>query len=210
MNTRDVPSPIDLRQISDAREWADSANLKRPWREEFFAEFSRSLVNLPKESRVLELGSGPGFLAQRVLESRPDFQYVALDFSEAMHLLALERLGESLGSSVKFVARSFLDAEWFEGLGNFSAVITNQSVHELRHKSRASLLHKQVRSILDPSGFYLVCDHFAGEAAMQNNELYMSVTEQSEALKAGGFSHVIEVMCSRGMVMHRAEELKLN
>ena len=32
----DVPSPIDLRQMSDALEWERTANLKRPWRSDFF------------------------------------------------------------------------------------------------------------------------------------------------------------------------------
>jgi len=33
--TEDVPSPIDLRSMHDAREWAASAMIKRPWREDF-------------------------------------------------------------------------------------------------------------------------------------------------------------------------------
>jgi hypothetical protein len=63
----DVPSPIDLRQMSDASEWAATAMEKRPWRAEFFARFADELANMePTAARVLELGSGPGFLAVEV------------------------------------------------------------------------------------------------------------------------------------------------
>ena len=58
MSVPDVPSPIDLRQMTDAREWADEAMVKRPWRTEFFAEFAEQLA-AGSALRVLELGCGP-------------------------------------------------------------------------------------------------------------------------------------------------------
>lgn len=32
----DVASPIDLGNYEDAVEWQDTANVKRPWRKDFF------------------------------------------------------------------------------------------------------------------------------------------------------------------------------
>lgn len=32
----DVPSPIDLKKYQDAKQWELTANLKRPWRYDFF------------------------------------------------------------------------------------------------------------------------------------------------------------------------------
>jgi predicted methyltransferase len=64
---------------------------------------------------------------------------------------------------VTFVERSFKEEDWSLGLGPFHCVVTNQAIHELRHKHYASRLHTQVRSLLAPGGLYLVCDHFAGE-----------------------------------------------
>jgi predicted methyltransferase len=40
--------------------------------------------------------------------------------------------------------------------------MTNQAVHELRHKRHARELHRQVARLLTPGGSYLVCDHFCG------------------------------------------------
>ena len=145
---------------------------KRPWRTEFFAAFAGVIGNAP-EARVLELGSGPGFLAEHLLRSNATLRYTALDFSAAMHEQAAQRLGE-LAGRVQFVERNFREAGWTDGLGKFEFVVTIQAVHELRHKRHASVLHAQVKQILQPEGAYLVCDHFFGEGGMSNNQLYMS------------------------------------
>ena len=54
----------------------------------FFNSFTTDILYYPiSNPRILELGSGPGFLAQHVLDIIPVSKYVALDFSEAMHQL---------------------------------------------------------------------------------------------------------------------------
>ena len=77
-----------------------------------------------------------------------------------MHRLALERLGQ-LAARVMFVERNFRASDWLDGLGVYDAIITHQSVHELRHKRYAQNLHRQVKSLLTPERIYLVCDHYA-------------------------------------------------
>jgi SAM-dependent methyltransferase len=200
--TIDVPSPIDLRLMDDARPWAETALARRPVRPEIFDAFAREIGDGPR--RVLELGSGPGFLADHLLRANPELHYVALDFSAAMHQLAAERLGER-AARVTFVERSFREPAWVEGLGPFDFVVTNQAVHELRHKDYAAALHAQVKSLLAPAGRYLVCDHFLGEGGLSNDQLYMTVAGQCEALVRGGFSSVEEVMVKGGLALHRAQ-----
>src|SRR5262245_37895574 len=105
----DVPSPVDLRLMTDAVAWQASALARRPCRPQFLAALSVAVQALLQPSaRGLELGSGPGFLALRLLEDHPDISYVPLDFSPAMH----------------------------------DCVVTNQAVHELRHKRHAHALHR--------------------------------------------------------------------
>ena len=200
--TIDVPSPIDLRLMEDARPWAETALARRPVRPEIFEAFAREVGAGPR--RVLELGSGPGFLAEHLLGANPGLDYVALDFSGAMHQLAAERLGER-AARVVFVERSFREPAWAEGLGPFDVVVTNQAVHELRHKDYAAALHAQVRPLLAPGGCYLVCDHFLGEGGLSNDQLYMTVAGQRDALLRGGFASVDEVMVKGGLALHRAQ-----
>jgi ubiquinone/menaquinone biosynthesis C-methylase UbiE len=197
----DVPSPIDLRVMADALAWEASAMEKRPWRLEFFDAMATALKDCGES--VLELGSGPGFLAEYLLARVPASRYVMLDFSASMHELARRRLGAEV-ARVAFFERSFKDATWSDDLGLFGAVVTNQAVHELRHKRYAPALHGKVRTLLPQGRPYLVCDHFAGKGGMGNSELYMTVEEQVQALRAGGFDEVSELLRKGGMVLLRA------
>jgi SAM-dependent methyltransferase len=200
----DVPSPIDLRLMSDAREWESTAMSKRPWRTEFFAAFTSAVqASTTPVNRILELGSGPGFLAQYLLNAMPSITYVALDFSLAMHALAAERLGSN-NTRVQFVQRSFRTPDWSRDLGLFECVVTHQAVHELRHKQYAGRLHVQAKELLAHGGCYLVCDHFVGEGGMKNDQLYMNVAEQYAALASAGFSSVEQLLLKGGLVLHRA------
>lgn len=200
----DVASPIDLRVRDDARAWAASAMSKRPWREQFFQQVINELCALDGAPlRVLELGSGPGFLAQRILGAILATEYTMLDFSQAMHDLARERLGP-LMRHVRPIVADFKRDDWAEGLGEFDAVVTIQAVHELRHKKHALALHQAVRSLLNTQGRYLVCDHYAGRDGMANVALYMTVEEQRDCLAAAGFGAVTKLLEMRGLVLHRA------
>lgn len=205
----DIPSPIDLRRPDHAQEWAETALQKRPWRPQFFQRFVQEIQALPSAHalHILELGSGPGFLLKELLGNLPQHRYTALDFSQAMHDLARERLGEQ-AEQVNFLLANFKRDDWFNGLTNIDVVVTNQAVHELRHKRHAPALHAQVGQLLKPQGIYLVCDHFTGthegQQGMQNNELFMTVEEQQQALAAGGFSQVKALLCQGSLMLWRA------
>lgn len=200
----DVPSRIDLRNAADAREWERTAMSKRPWRAECFDQFVCAIkASSVPVRRVLDLGSGPGFLAEQILRSLPDVDYVALDFSAAMHELASQRIGV-LADKVTFVERSFKVPDWPDHLGQFDCVVTNQAVHELRHKRYTVELHRQVRQILVPGGLYLVCDHFVGEGGMADDQLFMTIAEQRVALDSAGFSEVSELWRKGSVVLHQA------
>lgn len=199
----DVPSPIDLCDESDARTWAGRAMVLRPWRVQVFAAIAEHLVPTDAALQVLELGSGPGFLAEHLLRAHPALQMVLLDMSVPMHHMAQERLEADLGR-VRLVQRSFRQPDWGEGLGPFDHVVTNQAVHELRHKRHALALHTQVHALLRPGGSYLVADHFVGPGGMSDDRLYMRIDEQRDALRAAGFAEVDELLQLNGLVLHRA------
>src|SRR5262245_7969851 len=119
---------------------------QRPWREQIFQRIVAELrtIKATPSLRVLELGFGPGLLAQSILESFTDVRSTMLDFSPAMHALARERLGPRM-ERVRPVVADFKRNGWSEGLGTFEAIVTNQAVHELRHKRHTLSLHRTVR-----------------------------------------------------------------
>lgn len=203
---QDVPSPIDLRSMLDALAWEQTA-MQRPYRLDFFNAFATELQKLNRNNlHILELGSGPGFLAKHLIDKLPDIQMTLLDFSPAMHELAAKRLGNN--PKVNYIHASFKDAGWEQNLEKFDAVVTNQAVHELRHKAYAVDLHKAVKQVLKPDGIYLMCDHYFGEGAMQNDQLYMSLAEQRASMETAGFA-VTEVLVKGGRALYSASQLIL-
>jgi len=151
---------------------------------------------------VLELGSGPGFLAGHLLGAVPGLALTLLDFSAAMHALAGARLG-SYADRVIYVERDFKQPSWRDGLGPFDAVITNQAVHELRHKRHAATLHAAVQGVLKPGAPYFVSDH-RFSPGFGNERLNMTLTEHREALFDAGFSEATLVATAGTLVMYRA------
>jgi SAM-dependent methyltransferase len=201
----DVPSPIDFRSPADAEEWAATAMAKRPWREAFFSTFVAELDRpCSAGGGILELGSGPGFLARRILESLPLVDYTALDFSPAMHGLAARHLG-AVAERVRFVERDFREPGWTTGLAQYDAVVTLQAVHELRHKRHAVALYKSILPLLARGGLLLMCDHVCGDGGMADTALFMSLSEHENALHQAGFGRVRQARCEGGLVLYRAQ-----
>jgi SAM-dependent methyltransferase len=195
----DVPSAIDFHDPAHARRWTEETPGKRPWRVSFFAEFCTALSG--PQLRILELGSGPGHLAREILTRCDVVEYVALDFSSAMHDLAREHLGE-LASRVTFVTRDFRAPAWIAGLSGFDAVVTMQAVHEARHKRRALPLLAQARAILRPGGQLLYCDHYFAEGHKPG--LMLDRFEQPAVLRAAGYANVRLLRDEGGMALYAA------
>ncbi len=202
MSIVEVPSPIDLRLMRDAVEWERTA-MDRPYREDFFEAITNQLrVSNKPAPTILELGSGPGFLALHILRALPEAKIVLLDFSRAMHDLAARRLAHFV-DRVTFIERNFKAPHWGEGLGTHDAVVTIQAVHELRHKDYAKAFHYEVKGLLSPQGQYLVCDHHFGDGGLRNDQLYMTIDEQRVCLRSAGYE-VADMLIKGGRALYRA------
>lgn len=202
MNPRDVHSPIDFHDPAQALAWKERTEKTRPWRPEFFRAFSLALnARSPRPLRVLELGSGPGQLAAAILKSCRISQYVALDFSQAMHDLARTNLG-SLAGKVRVVQRDFRMPAWNAMLGKFDAVVTLQAAHETRHQDRLPDLLRRTRACLKTGGLLLYCDHYRG--TLKNPVLYLGRQQQPRALRDAGFVNVKRLLDKGGMALYSA------
>ena len=175
----DVPSTIDLRLPADAHVWAREAEGKRPHREQLRALFA---ANLGGATRVLELGSGPGFLAEHLLRTCPIASYTLFDFSRPMLELSRERIGAHPAAT--FVLGDFKQPNWADQLSRpYDAVVAMQSIHEIRHKRHLPALYREVHTLLRPGGRFLVCDHLP-----MNDKLYATEVEQHAAMLGAGFT----------------------
>jgi len=203
-NAHDQPSAINLRDADDAKKWAAQAE-NHPHREPFRALFSATLqARAPRPRRILELGSGPGWLAERVLTDLELDEYVLFDFSEPMHELARARLGER--SHVRYVLDTFKAHRWPSQLkGPFDAILAQQSVHELRHKKHHVALYERILALLAPGGLFLISDGEPKHVAERECALYATAAEQQTALTQAGYQNIRVLSTHKHMYLIAAE-----
>jgi trans-aconitate methyltransferase len=203
----DVPYGEDFHDPAAAAAWADAAMRKRPWRATIFEHFvsivGRSPVTRP---RVLELGSGPGLLAEQILARCPAVgPYTLVDFSQAMLEQSRLRL-EAHAARTRFLRADFKTEDWPELVqGPFDLVLSLQAVHELRHKRHAPRLYRQLLPLLSPAAEVLICDHLPdGAHTPRHRVLYMNRDENVAAFEQAGFSSVEIVWSDHDMAFYRA------
>jgi len=200
----DVPSPIDFHDPAQCRAWVDDTIRRRPYRPHFFAAFAEALnARHIAPTDILELGSGPGHLAERILQCCPIRRYVALDFSAAMHDLARERLRSFL-DRVEFVQRDFRNPDWGTALGRFDAIVTMQAAHETRHKRHLPAFIRAAKQRLVRSGVLLYSDHYAEDGSDKNPLLMAMKKEQRQALEQAGFTDIHLLLDEGGMALYCA------
>jgi SAM-dependent methyltransferase len=196
---QDVPSPIDLRDPGVAADWVAAADRKRPWRAGIREAIATLLqASSPAPRRVLELGAGPGLLAEAILRVCSLDDYTLLDFSPPM--LEMSRARLAAHPSAAFVCGDFKLAGWTEVVpGPFDAVVTMQAVHELRHKRHAPGLYRRVRDVLRPGGVLVVCDHNPPDDSARATALNSTEAEQHSALRTAGFVEVRTQLVVNGL-----------
>jgi SAM-dependent methyltransferase len=210
----DVPTPIDLREPEVAAKWAAEADVKRPYRAEvrraIAAEVAdaarRRVVDAAKlgildaaRAHVLELGAGPGLLAEAILDACDVERYLCVDFSQPMLDMARARLGDR----AQYVCADFRDELPVEG--PFDAIVSMQAIHELRHKRHAEPLYTRIRPLVRPGGIIVICDHQPDASSKPN--LPMSHAEQIEKLTRAGFANARTVSQTGTLYVVRADQL---
>ena len=200
----DVPSGIDLRDPGDAHTWALEADAKRPWRAQVRDAFAEALgagspVGSPAR-RILELGSGPGLLAERILGTCDVERYTLFDFSPPMLDMSRARVGNR--AAAVFVLGDFKQPDWTRGLeAPFDAVVTMQAVHEIRHKRHVPGLYRQVHALLRPGGVLLVSDHIPADDTPRSRALLATEEEQHAAMRSAGFERVATRLFLAGLYL---------
>jgi SAM-dependent methyltransferase len=204
---QDVPYGEDWHSLAEATAWAEAADKKRPFRTQFRELISEEVGTLGPGVRVLELGSGPGFLAERVLERCTGLaSYTLVDFSEPMLAMSRERLARFPAAS--FVRESFKSDGWMERIGGpFDGVVSMQAIHEIRHKRHIPGLYQQIFQVTAAPGLILICDHTLLDDSRRSMSLYMTEQEQVQALSDAGFAEVRIALSIRKLVLYVGRKL---
>jgi tRNA (cmo5U34)-methyltransferase len=134
-----------------------------PHRVEGEATLLEFLPTHPK--RILDLGSGGGRLLGLVKASRPDAEFVALDFSETM----LETLRSQFKADPKVVVVAHDLSESLPDLGRFDAVVSSFAIHHVTHE-RKRTLYQEIYQALQPGGVFCNLEHVASPTEHLHHE----------------------------------------
>lgn len=139
-----------------AEEWAAKDKKREAEREaQFQAAIKWLSVFLEGRVRVLDLGSGPGALSQKLLAAFPEISVICVDGSEPMLKLGRERL-VSFGDRVSFAQADFSQEGWIAGLPrDLDVVVSARAIHNLRKLKPIEGVYRHVHELLRPSGVFL-------------------------------------------------------
>lgn len=197
----DVPYSEDLQRPSDAQAWVEAADRKRPFRIHIRRAIVDRLRLLAPGARVLELGSGPGLLAEQVLLHCTEIaKYTLLDFSEPMLEMSRRRVAQY--PSAEFVRADFRSEGWISCVtAPYDAVVSMQAVHEVRHKRRVPRLYGQVHGLLAADGAFLMADRVPEDDSPPSTALFMTEQEQTRVLTDAGFDNICVVMSGDALAL---------
>lgn len=119
---------------------------------------------------VLELGTGPGFLAEFILERLSGITYEGLDFARPMLDIAAKKL-EKYSDRIQFVQADLIHENWTEKLNKTpDVVVTTWALHDLFSKKNIFNVYKTVSELLPDGGLFLNGDFIKPEASTYEYE----------------------------------------
>lgn len=131
------------------KEWAERFSIS-PARRQLFENIAGLLKAHTRDNAlVVELGTGPGFLAEFILEKCPKIDYVGIDFSREMFEIAGERIKRFEGR-FRFVQMDLtkdLLANHFET--PVDAIISTWSLHDLGSPLAIRHVYRNCRDVLN-------------------------------------------------------------
>jgi ubiquinone/menaquinone biosynthesis C-methylase UbiE len=138
------------------QDWVSKDSQRAAERE---AQFNATLrwmsVMVGERARVMDLGCGPGTLAEKLLGAFPEMQVICSDGSDEMLKLARQRLA-SYGDRASYVQADFGSANWSANLpGEFDAVVSARAIHNLRTLKLIGPVYQAIYSLLKVGGVFL-------------------------------------------------------
>ena len=137
------------------RDWADRF-VPSSERIQLFDTIIGSIANYSQASaHIVELGIGPAYLAERILEKLPKVTYEGIDFSEPMLEIAAERLAP-YASRVTFTQADLVEEDWGAKVTRpVGAIVSTWALHDLGGEVNTTKVYRDCRNLLMPGGVFL-------------------------------------------------------
>ncbi len=158
--------------MADVNLWTEAAHARSyldrraslPWKDTAYEHLLEFVSAAPR--RVLDLGTGDGLVAARIVESRPDAEVVACDFSAEMLSRARARF---VGVTAVTVVEHDLDDPLPNSWGTFDAVVSAFAIHHVVD-ARKRGLYGEVFDRLEPGGVFCNLEHVASATVPLHEE----------------------------------------
>lgn len=143
---------------------------------------------IPGNGCIVELGIGPGYLADHVLKAMADIRYYGVDFSAAMLDIAQARL-RPYSSRVAFVQAELVNDRWWETLPTpVHSIISTWALHDLGSQEATEVVYRNCARILPEDGLLLNGDFIKPDGTSYDYEPgRFEIAKQLEILNRAGF-----------------------
>ena len=171
--------------------WADRF-VPTPERMALFERMRAELAAaLPPDATLVELGIGPGYLAEYLLAALPQVRYWGVDFSRPMLELAGKRL-RAHGPRLGLVRADLLDDDdaWWQRIpAPVDAVVTTWSLHDLGSQGNVEAVYRSCARRLNPGGILLNGDFIKPDGTARDFEAgRFEIDRHLELLREAGFA----------------------
>jgi ubiquinone/menaquinone biosynthesis C-methylase UbiE len=166
--------PINLWTLSEHAQDYLQRRRDIPHRDEGYAAM---LEHLPERvTRVLDLGTGDGYVVGLLRTVHPQVECVAADFSAEMLRQARERIGSESGVDV---VEHDLDEPLPPSWGSFDAVVSAFAIHHVVD-DRKRALYGEVFDRLRSGGVFLNLEHVASPTPELHDEFLYAIGSSPE------------------------------
>jgi len=152
--------------------------------------FSQLKEVIPSDGSIVELGTGPGYLANYLLERIPNASYCGIDYSAPMIEIAQKRL-QRFSSRVTYTQADLVEEAWEESVSKpVHAIVSTWALHDLGSPSSINTVYERSYSALGNKGILINGDFIKPVGAIQEFEggrFY--VAKHLELLANSGFSN---------------------
>lgn len=150
--------------------WADRFQPNAKRLKLFHAMYAELEKVVGKNGRIVELGIGPGYLAEFLLAKMPHIHYVGVDFSRPMLDLAQARLA-SYQARLKFIQADLVNDEWWLNIPQpLDSIVTTWALHDLGSPQHTAHVYQACQRLLPVGGLLLDGDFIKPDQAKQDYE----------------------------------------
>jgi len=150
---------------------------------------SEVIAAVPADGCIVELGTGPGYLASHLLARLPGVRYYAIDFSEPMFAIARSRLA-AYASRVSYVHANLVTDPWWTMIPErVDAVVSTWALHDLGGSEVIGAVYQGCAQLLGTGGLLVNGDFIKPDQARHEFEPGRFETgKHLQLLRQAGFS----------------------